>query len=234
MARSTSTTHTVKAPRQGVWQAWNDPEQVRTWLELYAAEIPQRVGDRLVWTFNRHARSVELRFTATLTVLIPGEFCAYDWDVPGNDQPTKVTVEFTSPSPDSTAITVHHAGFNESLESRLEFDGYDHHWWHYLERLGAWLEGRPFQFHTTLTPPRTGIIPLGVAPEVGMVVKDVVAGSACEEAGIKPGDQIRKIDGRALAEMEDFHKFLDGAVAGQVATLELPDRTVQITLKPYR
>jgi uncharacterized protein YndB with AHSA1/START domain len=233
MALSTSTTHTVRADRARVWQAWTDPEEVCDWLELRAADIPRKVGDGLMWSFNRHGR-LDLVFTARLTALIPAEFCAYDWDVPGNDQATKVTVEFTSPEPETTKIAIHHAGFSETLESRLEFDGYDHHWWHYLERLGAYLEKRPFQFHTTLTPPRTGIIPLGVTAETGMVVKDVVIDSACEAAGVQPGDAIRSIDGIRLNEMEDFHKWLDVAVAGQVARLELADRTVDITLRPHR
>jgi uncharacterized protein YndB with AHSA1/START domain len=233
MARSTQTKHVIKAGLDRVWSAWTDPDEILRWLELKDVKVPAEVGDQLLWSFDRHGR-LPLIFTARLTVLLPREFLAYDWDVPGNDQPTKVTVELSVPEQGSTQIEVHHAGFSETLESRLEFDGYDHHWWHYLERLAAYLEDRPFQFHTTLTPPRTGIIPLGVTPDAGMVVKDVVIGSAAEEAGIRPGDAIRSIDGAVLTEMEDFHKFLDVAVAGQVSRFELDDRTVELTLRPHQ
>ncbi|OEJ20973.1 hypothetical protein AS594_40005 [Streptomyces agglomeratus] len=232
MVLETSTEHLIHATRARTWQAWTDPREVRAWLALHSAEIPLQVGERLCWSFNRRGR-VELVFNARLSAITPQVSCEYDWDVPGNDTPTQVKVDFTCLDDSRTKIAVRHTGFGESLRSRLEFDGYDHHWWHYLERLGAYLEHRPFQFHKTLTPPKTGIIPLGVTAETGMVVQDVVVNSAAEAAGLKAGDEIRAIDGAVLKEMEDFHRWLDEAVAGQVAVLALKDRAVELTLRPF-
>jgi uncharacterized protein YndB with AHSA1/START domain len=231
MALETSTDREIKADPARVWAAWTDPKEVRSWLNLIDAEIPARPGERLRWRFNRGGR-LDLEFTATLRAIEPEKSCTYDWDVPGNDGPTTVVVEFTADG-DGTRVGVAHTGFGDSQRSRLEFDAYDHHWWHYLERLAAYLEHRPFQFHRTLTPPKTGIIPLGVTPETGMVVQDVAISSAAEYAGIGPGDEIRAIDGIELTEMEDFHRWLDGAVAGQVARFTLKDREVELVLRPF-
>ncbi|MFD8015282.1 SRPBCC domain-containing protein [Streptomyces sp. NPDC058955] len=229
--RETSTEREIKADRERVWAAWTDPKEVRAWLNLIDVEVPAEPGDALRWQFNRGGR-VDLVFTAVLREVVPGESCAYDWDVPGNDEPTRVTVEFVELD-GGTKVRLRHTGFSESLRSRLEFDAYDHHWWHYLERLAAYLEHRPFQFHKTLTPPKTGIIPLGVAPETGMVVADVAINSAAEYVGIQPGDEIRAIDGIPLKEMEDFHRWLDDAEAGQTSTFTLKDRSVDLVLRPF-
>ncbi|MDO3687741.1 SRPBCC domain-containing protein [Micromonospora sp. C28ISP2-4] len=229
---NTSTEREIKVGRGRVWAAWNDPKEVRAWLNLIDGEIPSRPGEALRWQFNRGGR-IDLVFTATLREVVPQESCVYDWDVPGNDEPTRVVVTFVQVEEDRTKVQLTHSGFNESLRSRLEFDAYDHHWWHYLERLAAYLEHRPFQFHKTITPPKTGIIPLGVAPETGMVVADVAINSAAEFVGIGPGDEIRAIDGIELKEMEDFHRWLDDAEAGQTATFTLKDRTVELVLRPF-
>ncbi|WP_158101847.1 SRPBCC domain-containing protein [Streptomyces swartbergensis] len=228
----TSTEREIKVDRARVWAAWTDPKEVRAWLNLIDVEVPTQPGDKLRWQFNRGGR-IDLVFTATLRDMEPQESCVYDWDVPGNDESTRVVVTFVELDEGRTKVQLTHSGFNDSLRSRLEFDAYDHHWWHYLERLAAYLEHRPFQFHKTLTPPKTGIIPLGVAPEVGMVVADVAINSAAEYVGIKAGDEIRAIDGIQLKEMEDFHRWLDDAEAGQTATFTLQDRTVELVLRPF-
>ncbi|QMU73407.1 SRPBCC domain-containing protein [Streptacidiphilus sp. P02-A3a] len=232
MALETSTDHVIKESLERVWQAWTDPKEVRAWLNLHDALIPLTVGEPLLWSFNRRGR-VELAFRGTLREITPQALCVYDWEVPGNDTPTSVTVRFEKVDEKQTRVSVRHTGFSESLRSRLEFDGYDHHWWHYLERLAGYLEYRPFQFHSTLTPPKTGIIPLGVTPETGMVVQDVVVNSAAEAVGMRAGDEIRSIDGIALTEMEDFHRWLDEAVPGQQARFELKDRTLTLVLRPF-
>jgi len=232
MALETSTAREIKVSRERVWQAWTDPKEVRAWLNLHDASVPAEPGDPLRWHFNRGGR-VDLVFTAKLREVTPGFSCSYDWDVPGNDEPTSVRVEFVQVDEDSTEVKVRHSGFSDSVRSRVEFDAYDHHWWHYLERLAAYLEHRPFQFHKTLTPPKTGIIPLGVTPETGMVVQDVAINSAAEFVGIQPGDEIHAIDGVTLKEMEDFHRWLDDAVPGQKATFTLQDRTVELVLRPF-
>lgn len=232
MTLHTSAQREIRASGERVWRAWTDPKEVRAWLNLHEALIPTRAGQALRWRFNRGGRA-ELVFTARLRAVEPGRSCSYDWDVPGNDEPTLVEVRFVPLGQDNTTVSVRHSGFGESLRSRLEFDAYDHRWWHYLERLAACLEHRPYRFHKILTPPKTGIIPLGVTPETGMVVQDVAINSAAEFAGIRPGDEIRAIDGVPLREMEDFHRWLDSAVPGQQATFTLRDETVVLVLRPF-
>jgi uncharacterized protein YndB with AHSA1/START domain len=183
MALYTMSRHEIRAGRDRVWQAWTDPDDVRIWLELRRAEIPCVVGDPLVWSFN-----FDLVHTARLTALIPGELCAYDWDAPGNDQPTKVTVSVRAIDPETTEIEVLHTGFSESRESRRAFDLYDRQWWHHLERLAAYLEHRPFQ----------------------EMAVDTAAGS-------RPSGTIRSIDRLMFTEMEDFQRWLGVPGHGQVA-----------------
>jgi uncharacterized protein YndB with AHSA1/START domain len=185
MALYTMSRHEIRADRDRVWQAWTDPDDVRIWLELLDARLPRAVGDPLVWSFN-----FDLVHTARLTALIPGELCAYDWDVPGNDRPTKLTVGVRAVDAETTEIEVLHAGFDESRDSRRAFDFYDRQWWHHLERLAAYLEHRPFQ---------------------------ELAGHAV--ASSRPLGTIRSTDRLMFTEMEDFHRWCNAGMPGSAGLL---------------
>lgn len=90
-----------------------------------------------------------------------------------------------------------------------------------------------------------GITPVDVSSEVsgtfdlpvGIYVKDVVEGSAAEEAGIRPGDVIVKLDGSSVASTAELREALSYYKAGETIEIVLKTResgydekTVSVTL----
>jgi uncharacterized protein len=56
---------------------------------------------------------------------------------------------------------------------------------------------------------------LGAAKVTGVLVASVAAGSPADKAGIRRGDIIRAIDGRATESLADFHRAIDGQQASK-------------------
>jgi serine protease Do len=62
---------------------------------------------------------------------------------------------------------------------------------------------------------------LGLPDDRGALVGDVVAGSPAAEAGLQPGDLIRKFDGREVRDFIDLRKRVAGAGVDTVIPLEI-------------
>lgn len=61
---------------------------------------------------------------------------------------------------------------------------------------------------------------IGVEDEVdGILIGEVVEGSAAAEAGLKKGDILKSIDGQQLSEFSDLVDFMEGAEVGQSVSL---------------
>ncbi len=58
-------------------------------------------------------------------------------------------------------------------------------------------------------------------PEEGVLVTDVVKGSAADKAGIVPGDVLREIEGRKIKKIQDFQESLDEHRVGEKAEVKL-------------
>ncbi len=224
MSLSTKDHKVIAAPRERVWKAWITAAEVCVWNKLRRAEMPTRVGGALYWEFDIPGTQ-DHNFLARLVATEPGRFQEYEWYGETGDAPTRMRIEMVESAPDRTEIFIEHWGFAETQRARLEFDDYDHHWAHNTERLAAYLEDRP---STLGRQARTGLVPLGGIPELGMVIKDVAVGSAAEAAGIRPKDVVVSIDGHPMRCMEDFHVWLDEATPGKAAAFQLADRTVEV------
>jgi serine protease Do len=97
---------------------------------------------------------------------------------------------------------------------------------------------------TPAPPPTVGITAEKITPELvarfglakdakGVVVTDIAAGSLAAQAGVKPGQIIRSIDGHAIRSMEDLHAAVDRMdVRGGVrVALDGPSGETEVTLQ---
>jgi uncharacterized protein YndB with AHSA1/START domain len=224
MVLTTSEYKIIEARRDRVWEAWTTPEQIRVWNNCVEVRVPELVGGALYWRFDIPG-TFEHNVLARLRAVVPGYSCEYEWYGETGDAPTYVRVSLADIEGGRTELFVEHSGFEESTLARLEFDDYDHRWEHLAERLAAYVEHRPSRLRRRVV---TGLVPFGGVPEVGMVIKDVAAGSSAREAGIEAGDVVRSIDGIRMTCFQDFHVWLDQATPGKSALFELQDRTIKV------
>ena len=79
--------------------------------------------------------------------------------------------------------------------------------------------------------PRRGAIGLVIADNGGgVVVQQVVAGGAGENAGFRAGDRVRSVDGIAVARTEQFTKAIGGHAGGERVTVEIDRSGAHLTL----
>jgi serine protease Do len=93
--------------------------------------------------------------------------------------------------------------------------------------LRVWRDGREQSLRLTLGEeptrrprPEGGVRGLGlnvapITPEAGVVVVRVAPGSAADKNGVRPGDVVREIDGRAVSAIPAFARLADNVRPGQ-------------------
>ena len=94
-------TRVVPAPRDAVFRAWTEPEQLKRWwvpfpgMSVPAAEVDLRPGGRYRFTV-RNARGEEFHLSGVYREVRPPERLVYTWRWEGADGETLVTVDFES------------------------------------------------------------------------------------------------------------------------------------------
>jgi uncharacterized protein YndB with AHSA1/START domain len=121
-----------EAPRERVWGALTDPEELAGWLA--PAEIDLRVGGSVVLKFEDGDER------GTITELREPERLAYTW----NEGETDSLVRFELvPDDGGTRLTLLH-----TFEGEVDLSSYGGGWHHHLEQLIAQMAGNPIAWET--------------------------------------------------------------------------------------
>jgi uncharacterized protein YndB with AHSA1/START domain len=114
-------------PRERVWKALTDPEQLAGWLA--PAEIDLRVGGSVVLKFEDGDER------GTITELREPEVIAYTWNEGATDSLVRFELE---PEADGTRLRLRH-----TFEGDVDLSSYGGGWHHHLEQLIAQVAGTP-------------------------------------------------------------------------------------------
>ena len=115
------------APRERVWRALTDPEELAGWLA--AAEIDLRVGGSIVLKFD------DGDDRGTITELRDPELIAYTWNEGATDSLVRFELELED---GGTRLILRH-----TFEGVVDLSSYGGGWHHHLEQLIAQMAGRP-------------------------------------------------------------------------------------------
>jgi len=115
-------TRVVPAPRDAVFRAWTEPEQLKRWwvpfpgMSVPAAEVDLRPGGRYRFTM-RNSKGQEFGLTGVYREVRPPERLVYTWRWEGTerdgDGETLVTVEFEA-SGTTTLLHLTHEQFPDA------------------------------------------------------------------------------------------------------------------------
>jgi uncharacterized protein YndB with AHSA1/START domain len=214
----------IPAALQECWEAFTEPAVAKKWLCAAEYLMPAQGDGPYLWSFSYGARDHVYKGRACVDR--ERRLISLAWPLSLVVSETTVTIGF-APGDGWTLLTVVQAGFPATALGEVEADCYEHHWGHILDALGIALgEGRRPHPHRV----STGIVPMGATRSLGLVVKDVLPGSAADRAGIGPGDIIRGLDGTPLDCMEDFDAWLETRKPGQLVQVELAGRSCPMTL----
>ena len=143
----------LSAPREVVWKAWTQPEQMKAWLSLgkdmacESIKADLRVGGKFRIQMKRVEDGEYFTAAGSYLEVKPPERLVYTWDwekdgagtefgeLEGTE--TQVTVEFQA-SGKGTKLVLTHEKF-ASTESR---DRHEFGWGEWLGRLATYLEGK--------------------------------------------------------------------------------------------
>ena len=130
-------TRTFAAPRERVFRAWTEPEQLKRWwgppgYGTPVAEVDLRVGGRYRFGM-RHLPDGEIFYlSGTYREVTPPARLVYTWRWEGepDGQESRVTVEFNDRGASTDVVVLH-----EMFASRDERDKHEQGWTGCLERL---------------------------------------------------------------------------------------------------
>jgi uncharacterized protein YndB with AHSA1/START domain len=115
------------APRERVWRALTEPEELAGWLA--PAEVELRIGGSVVLKFEDGDER------GTITELREPELLAYTWNEGRSDSLVRFELE---PDGGGTRLTLRH-----TFEGEVDLPSYGGGWHHHLEQLMAQMTGTP-------------------------------------------------------------------------------------------
>jgi uncharacterized protein YndB with AHSA1/START domain len=126
----------LPAPRDEVFRAWTDPEQLRQWFtplvgSLPGAEVDLRVGGAFRWTMQ--TARWRGRFFGTYLEVDPPERLVFTWEAKGfgfDVGESRVTVEFHDRGDETELVLTHERQPNRRVHAFHSFG-----WWGTLRRL---------------------------------------------------------------------------------------------------
>ncbi|HEV2376068.1 MAG TPA: PDZ domain-containing protein [Streptosporangiaceae bacterium] len=220
-----------------IWCALTTKEGLATWIHSVDANIPREPGQPFFITWEMRGAGGECKSSTDSGVVLAYEepnYLALEWHMDNCEDPTYVSfhiqpsyypygTEYTQ----DTDLHLIHSGFPAVGRGAFEFDGAFRHWRQALGELAARLEGRPGK----PTPySLAGLMFVGGIAGTGLLIRDVVAGSPADLAGIQPGEILRAVDHRELGSLDDFHAWIDGQPSGVTGLFSLQDREVEVTI----
>jgi hypothetical protein len=214
----------VKSREEDCWLALSSADGAAKWLEAAEYVMPADGLGPFRWAF-RHGPRVHV-YSGESTVSQEHHTIEMVWPLCSIEHDTVVRITFAS-SQVSTDVRVVQSGFPDTPLGRVEADLHEHHWGHILDALSMFLGAGT---HRGGHPAITGIVPMGAAPPLGLVVKDVLPGSPADDAGIGAGDIIRTLDGADIGSMDEFDAWLDARKPGQIVRVVLIDRACELKL----
>jgi uncharacterized protein YndB with AHSA1/START domain len=120
----------LDAPRERVWRALTDPEELAAWLA--PAEIDLREGGALVLEFDDGIER------GTITEIREPEVIAYTWNEGKTDSLVRFELEADG---DGTRLTLRH-----TFEREIDLSSFGAGWHHHLELLVAQVTGSPISW----------------------------------------------------------------------------------------
>ena len=120
------------APRERIWRALTDPQELGGWLA--EAEIELREGGAIVLKFD------DVLERGTITELREPEVIAYTWNEDKSDSLVRFELE---PDDGGTRLTLRH-----TFEGPADLPAYGGGWHHHLELLTAQVSGAPIGWDT--------------------------------------------------------------------------------------
>jgi uncharacterized protein YndB with AHSA1/START domain len=129
---------TLRAPRERVFQAWTDPEEIKRWFgpdscQVIEASLDLRVGGGFRFRF-RDAEQSEYYLSGEFREVTPPGKLVYTWqwenDAAYVDRETVVSVEFIDLGASTEVRLVH-----ENLPSEQSAENHEHGWSGSLDKL---------------------------------------------------------------------------------------------------
>lgn len=123
---------TLSAPRERVWRALTDPEQLLRWFPTHSAEIDLKPGGRVRFAWQ------DSRDEGEIVEVAPNERLVFRWRVEGSERPyTRVTVTLDDLAEGGTRLVLVEDGFSSLAddERRGIVAGNDQGWTEELEEL---------------------------------------------------------------------------------------------------
>ncbi|MER7848897.1 SRPBCC domain-containing protein [Kitasatospora sp. NPDC096077] len=223
---------TLERSRTDIWNLMFDAEAARTWLGVAGYVMPEQQGAAFCWLFDTGSPK-PTAFTGRLTTIKPQQHIEMQWELASCAADTRLIWEFHETGEERTTVVLRHADFPDSGLGPFEHDGYAHHWGHILDGLQAYANGEPrdtLHRHGAML----GLIPVGAAPDHGLLVKEIIRDSPAEHAGLRPGDYIRSANDTVIRCFDDWDDWIDQRVPGETVRLQLADRVIEVVLGEWR
>lgn len=226
----------IRAGTDAIWAALTTREGLASWLHATDADIPPAPGADFYirWSAPGMTSGTDDCDRGTVLAYEPPRYLALEWHA--SQMATTTYLSFhVQPSfypygkeyENDTDLHLIHSGFPEEGPDAFEYDGALRHWRQVIGELAAELEGRPGK---PIPYSLAGLKFVGGLPGKGLLIRDVIAGSPADKAGIRPGELLRAVDGAELSSLDDFHAWIDGKPAGVTGVFRLSDREVKVTI----
>src|SRR5581483_5458066 len=144
---SNSFERTYRHPRATVWAAIFDPAAAEHWLGTVGSVMPEREGAAFCWLYDPGSRRPDV-YGGRVEVLERYNRLELSVSMLTCDASVRMVFTLTDDGEGGTRLALVQDGFPAGGEGRFEADGFNHHWDHFLDLLGAYLDGDPGNFHT--------------------------------------------------------------------------------------
>ncbi|MFC5827089.1 SRPBCC domain-containing protein [Nonomuraea insulae] len=227
---STNTMERLLAhPPETVWAAMFAPEAAEHWLGTVASVLPEREGAAFCWLYDPGAR-LPYAYPGRIEQLTRHRRLELLASLYSCDAEVRMTFELIDQGDGRTRLTLRQEGFPEEGHGRFERDGFLHHWDHFLELLGDYLDGTPHNYHT-MHGTELGVIPVGAVRGEGLLVQGVAIASPADGAGVRAGDVIRGAKDMPFDSLDDLDAWVEAHRPGDTVELLIGERVVPVTLR---
>ncbi|MEU6740172.1 SRPBCC domain-containing protein [Streptosporangium sandarakinum] len=218
--------------REKVWRAIFDPAAAEHWLGVVASVMPERPGAAFCWLYDAGARR-PTAYIGRIGALETHRRLELTVGLIACDAEVTMVFELADDDAGRTRLTLRQDGFPEEGNGRFERDGFLHHWDHFLDLLGDYLDETPHNYHT-MHRTELGVIPVGAVAGEGMLVQDVALGAPADIAGVRPGDVIRAADDFLFDSLDDLDVWVENHRPGDRVNLVIGERVVPAVLRAKR